>query len=584
MPGRDFRISFNSIGGWLTGWLRSMMPISAAPSAGDPQYNNTDFVIWKPFDNSADCALTWEQYFKPAEMNLRGMIRWQGVMGLLSVEHATDFNSAATVYEIALHDQYNNPVTDCTLCLRIWNDIDTVLRVVMCKKERNGGIISYTAVTPVRGIGAPSSQNDMFVYAVAGPITTGGHMGYGGGLIYNMQNIDTGEMVQCEGEIFVASEDAFKYNLSGYMPDEELLDPTVGPPSDPGGYGPTPSGGGGIGGIGGPDPTFDFDSDPIDISPLPPGISELGFINIYKCAAGSLNLLGATLFPDVSSATDVMTAITAMSDAIWNSKLIDYVISIHMIPADVPAGSDEDIKIGTRTLTGIKGARVQGDYVEVDLGTLKIDETYTSFIDYHSRARLFLPFYGFVEIKPEYWQSATLHVIYRFNVVDGSFIAFVKSRVERHQPTMESLVGQYSGSACIHCPASGVSYASMFSGIASNAAGMAVSMAGGNVAGVASSALNVANASQGNMQHGGSYNSSASIMGHRYPYLLIERPVSQFPTKYGHEVGFPLWVTKTIGSCKGFTIANDAVLDGIPCTQSEKERIQQYLKSGVIIK
>ena len=109
-------------------------------------------------------------------------------------------------------------------------------------------------------------------------------------------------------------------------------------------------------------------------------------------------------------------------------------------------------------------------------------------------------------------------------------------------------------------------------------------MAGGNVAGVASSALNVANASQGNMQHGGSYNSSASIMGHRYPYLLIERPVSQFPTKYGHEVGFPLWVTKTIGSCKGFTIANDAVLDGIPCTQSEKERIQQYLKSGVIIK
>jgi len=583
MPGENFRICLKSVGGWVGGWLRSMVPLSAAPSNGDPQYNDRDFILWQPNTTGTSAELDWMQYYRPCIMNMRNnIIDWGLLMTVLRTdEHAIDFNSATTAYEIALHDENGHPITNTTLCLRLWNDQDLVLRYVMCRKEVSGGTTTYTAVTPVRGLGVPPSYGDCFVYLVGGMITTGGRIGYGGGLVWNQQRNDYTEWYLSAGEIFVASDIAFKANL-GYMPDEELLDPTVGPPSDEGGYGPAP--GGGIGGIGGPDPTFDFDSDPIDISPLPPGISELGFINIYKCAAGSLNLLGATLFPDVSGATDVMTAITAMSDAIWNSKLIDYVISIHMIPADVPAGSDEDIKIGTRTLTGIKGARVQGDYVEVDLGTLKIDEAYTSFIDYHSRARLFLPFYGFVEIKPEYWQSATLHVIYRFNVVDGSFIAFVKSRVERHQPTMESLVGQYSGSACIHCPASGVSYASMFSGIASNAAGMAVSMAGGNVAGVASSALNVANASQGNMQHGGSYNSSASIMGHRYPYLLIERPVSQFPTKYGHEVGFPLWVTKTIGSCKGFTIANDAVLDGIPCTQNEKERIRQYLKSGIIIK
>lgn len=586
MPGSDFRISFTSVGGWVKGILRSMTPLSAAPSTGDPIYNNTDFVLWQPNTTGTSAEGDWDQYYRSCIMNMRdNKIEWGEIMGVLMItEHAVDFNTAATAYEIALHDEYGHPITDTTLCLRLWADNGQVLRFVMCRKEVSGGTTTYTAVTPVRGLAAPPSYGDQFVYLVGGMITTGGHIGYGGGLVWNQQrNAEYTEWYLSGGEVFVASDIAFKANLLGYMPDEELLDPTVGPPSDEGGYGPMPSGGG-IGGSGGPDPTFDFTSDPIEISPLPPGISELGFINIYKCAAGSLNLLGATLFPDVSSATDVMSAITAMSDSIWNSKLIDYVISIHMVPADVPAGSDEDIKIGTRTLTGIKGAKVSSDYVEIDLGTLKVDEVYTNFNDYHTRARLFLPFYGYVEIAPEYWQSATLHVIYRINVVDGSFIAFVKSKIERHQPVMESLVGQYSGSACIHCPASGVSYASMFSGIASNAAGMAVNMAGGNVAGVASSALNVASASQGSMEHGGAYNSSASIMGHRYPYLIIERPVSQFPTDYGKEVGYPLWVSKTLGSCHGLTIAENIILDGIPCTQAEKEKIRQLFNSGVIIK
>lgn len=581
MPGSDFRICFTSIGGWVKGILRSMTPLSAAPSHGDPVYNNNDFVLWQPFTTGDSSETVWDQYYRPCIMNMRGMIKWQAVMGLLSSEHATSHADAATVLEIALHDNNDNQILNTTLCLRLWNDQDLVLRYRLDRKEVNGNTTTYTTVSVERGLGAPPSYGDCFVYIVAGMITTGNHLGYGAGLVWNQQRNDYTEWYMSAGEVFVASETAFKANLLGGMPDETMSDPGVGPESDDGGYGPAP-GGKGIGGIGGPDPTFDFTSDPIDISPLPPGISELGFVNIYKCASGALNLLGATLFPDVSSATDVMTAITAMSDAIWNSKLIDYVISIHMIPADVPAGSDEDIKIGTRTLTGIKGARVQNDYVEVDLGTLKIDEVYTSFADYHTRARLFLPFYGFVEIAPEYWQSATLHVIYRVNVVDGSFIAFVKSKIDRHQPVMESLVGQYSGSACIHCPASGVSYASMFGGIASNAAGMAVSVASGNVAGVASSALNVAGASQGNMEHGGSYNASASIMGHRYPYLIIERPVSQFPTKYGNEVGYPLWVTKTLSSCSGLTVCKDPVLN-FGCPEEVGKAIVTALREGVIL-
>lgn len=574
----DFRLSFKSVSGLIKGYLNPMTPISSAPSYGDPSYN-TGFVLWKPFSNGQTAPLVWNEYYKPCKNAIPGCDTINDIFQRLTEEGATSSSNLATLIEIQLHDEYDNPITSPSLVLRGYNDSNQVFRFVLQKKTVSGSTVSYTDVGSWRFV--PEYANlEVGVYVVAGTITTGSTMGYGCGIIYYLSDYNDG-IVQCEGEIYVANETGFRNTLDNAMPEEKMVDPGLGPESEPGGYGP--GGGGAIGGIGGPDPTFDFTSDPIDITPLPPSISALGFTNIYKCDAGALTMLGATLFPDVSGSTDVWTAIVALSDSIWNSKLIDYVVSIHMVPCDVPAGSPEDIKIGTRTLMGIQGAKVTSDYVEVDLGNLKVDEAYTSFADFNcTRARLFLPFYGFVEIKPEYWQSATLNVMYRINVIDGSFLAIVKSTVNRHQPEMASIVGQYSGCACIHCPASGVSYASMFGGMVSNGAGVGISMASGNVAGVASSALNMAASSQGNMQHSNPYNASASIMGHAYPYLLIERPVSQFPTKYGSEQGYPLWVTKTLSSCKGLTICDNPVLN-FGCTEEEGKAIIAALKEGVIL-
>lgn len=579
----DFRICFKSVSGWITGYLRPMTDLSSAPSYGDPVYPASGFTLWQPFSDGVDTDLTWNQYYKPCTNNMRGMITPKGVAGLCNTEGATSHQTAATVIEIQLHDQYDNPIPSPSLVLKVYNDNNINIRFFMQKKEISGGTITYTDASVERALEIPSESAyyDRHVYIVAGTITTGGHLGYGCGFIDNFIVKDTGEMAVAEGNIFVASETGFKALMDSTMPQETEADPDLGPESEPGGYGP---GDGGSGGTGGPGPTFDDSSDPFTPSPLPPGISQLGFVNIYKCGVGSLTMLGDTLFPDVSASTDVWTAIVALSDSIWNSKLIDYVISVHMIPCDVPAGNDEDIKVGTRTLTGIRGAKVTSDYVEKDLGTIKIDEAFTNFADFQTRCRLFLPFYGYVEIKPEFWQSAELNVKYRFNVVDGSFIASVYSTVTRHQSKMYTMVGQYSGCACIHCPVSGVSYASMFGGMVSNAGGMAASMATGNVGGVAASALNAAQLSQGNMQMSNPYNASASIMGHRYPYIIIERPVPFFPKRYGKEKGYPLLKSKTISLCKGFTIAEDIILDGVPATKDELDRIKTLFKSGVIIK
>lgn len=389
------------------------------------------------------------------------------------------------------------------------------------------------------------------------------------------------------------NEEAARAALAKSINPGKHKDPKYGEKSEPGGYGPTAPVSGG--GIGGPAPTFDGVSDPWIETPKKPGVLAFGLLNIYKCDVGALVNLGRELFPEITwppttGVTDFMKwvgeVIIAFSDSVWNKNLIDYIVSVHLLPVDVTAGALEDIKLGARTMTGILARPISDDVIEIDCGSVHVDEYYTNYVDYMTQCRVYIPYYGMVSIRPEYWQSADIKLKYLWNVMDGSFIAKLYSVINRHQSRCEVMIGQYSGSACVHMPLSGANYAAMFAQIAGAAGGMAVGAASGNVAVAATSAMNLAGAagSGGDMQQSNAYNSSSAFYGHARPYLIIERPISHFSDNYRAEKGLPLVVTKTIGSCSGFTQAEDIILDGIPCTQAEKEKIRQMFKTGVIIR
>lgn len=400
-------------------------------------------------------------------------------------------------------------------------------------------------------------------------------------------------LTQDQGETikFLSAFTYFDYNyfwglIEGNIPEEEW-DPEFGPAADEDGYGPDGGGGSG-GGSGGPGPTFDGASDPWVDYAVKPGIAALGLVNLYKCDVGSLVNLGAELFPDIhwpTSLSDVGEVLAAVSDSIWNSKLIDYIISAHIIPIDVTGGNLTDIKVGTRTMTGILARPITDDIIEFNCGTVHVDEYYTNFVDYRgTKCRMYLPFYGMIEIKPEYWQSADLTVKYKFNVIDGSFIVQVYSTVTRHQKPFTAMIGQYTGSACVHVPMTGAEYASMFSGMISGVGGMAAGFSSGNVALAATSALSEVGAmgGGGNASMSNSYNASAGFYGHPCPYLIIERQVSHFSTRYNKEQGLPLIKSMTIGSCRGLTICEDVVLN-FGVTDEIGKEIVAALKEGVIV-
>ena len=375
-------------------------------------------------------------------------------------------------------------------------------------------------------------------------------------------------------------------------PTGKEADPVWGDASDTGGY-DKDSG------------THDFHSDDIHHSDMPTlSAISTGFLNVYKVTSGLLSSLGAALFPspDPQSFTpnDIVKAIYELAAAQHNGKLIDYVLDCHIVPVAVPAGAAAAITVGGKMLENpdngshYSANRVTQSYVTVSCGALTIPEAFGNFLDFTVRCKLYLPFYGYVEIPPDYWNGGTISVEYAFNIIDGSFVAFVNGRAKHSK--LNSLIGQYSGSAITHIPVRGQDYSQVISGFVSSGMG-AVAGAGagfatagpmgaavGGVANLLGSTLtNVMNAKP-NMVNNGTMNGSSAMMMHKKPYLIIEYPTPQFSTRYPHEVGLPLNVAAPLGAYGGMTIADNPVLDGIPCTEREKERIRAALKSGLIFR
>lgn len=346
----------------------------------------------------------------------------------------------------------------------------------------------------------------------------------------------------------------------GPEPDEPPFDPT----EDPEPY----------------NPTIDDTSDLVNIPGNPLiGVTSAGFINVYNPAINALQGLGDILFPNVASATDVIEAILKLCETLANQNLINYVIDCHVIPVQPQIGTNANIKVGFRD-TGISVPRVTNDYIDATCGSLNIREYFGGFQDFlATRSKLYLPFIGFVDVRPEFWQGGTLSVDYKFNVIDGSFMCYVRSVSSKSQLN-GSVIAQYAGNACLHFPLTGVNYSQMVSGIV----GAAVTMAsGGGSTAVLGGALSAANtvAAGGNVQQSNGYSSTAALMGVRTPFLLIERAVPAYSAKYAHDKGFPTNIATLLSNVTGYTEILDIDLTGLPFTADELNELRQLLAEGV---
>ena len=330
--------------------------------------------------------------------------------------------------------------------------------------------------------------------------------------------------------------------------------------------------------------SFDDSTDAIGIPELPTiGVTNTGFINVYNPTKGDLLGFVDDLFPDfvkpqygdsvVANLACIGENIGNLLDSFINSNLIQYVIDCHIVPVTPITETNSGIKVGFKTFD-YNPAKVTSDYVTIDCGTLSIKEYYQNFLDYRgTTAKLFLPFVGFVPVQNEWFQGGKIQVAYNYNVIDGSFMAFVIGTSSKSK-LANTVVAQYGGNCCVHIPITGMNYSSMISGI---------------VQGVSS--ITNSDIPQGlekmfskpQLEQSNGYNSASGYMGVRIPYLLIQRPVASFSEKYPVEQGLPLNVTKRIGDMQGFTKCENVEADNLICLDSEKQEIISLLTSGIIV-
>ena len=374
---------------------------------------------------------------------------------------------------------------------------------------------------------------------------------------------------------------------------------------------------GGYNEVGGyPHGTWDFSSVDIPLDPKPNvGVTSAGFINVYKIGANELTSLGEKLFPHFNvpeflvdpSSISVQEMLAAMLkaffgstiyptgyaakladnlgviDILMNGKLIDYVLDCHVLPANIGASTASPLKIGYRTFNEFQLAKATEDYVDIDCGSLSIDEVFGNYLDYTCHVELYLPFVGYVPIDNEYWNNAQINVVYRFNIIDGSFQAKVRvvKRKDDKMKLKNSVIGQYGGVCCVHFPITGLQYSNVVAGLVNGAGGLAASVASGNVGGAVTNAMNMAML-RPDVPMSNGYNASSSFLAQRTPYLVIKRDAPQFSENYPKEIGLPLNVTRQLSTVSGFTVIDNPVLH-MDCSDQEYNEIVSLLKSGVIL-
>ena len=339
------------------------------------------------------------------------------------------------------------------------------------------------------------------------------------------------------------------FKLSGEIPEKNIIPGYPGKPGD----------------TGGGNGKFDDSSDDISL-PEDNDMDAINanFVSMYKMTKSELSDFASKLW----------------STDIWDNLLkkinnpMEYIISLHTLPVSVPQASSSGISI-VGIPTGATGGKVTKSYVDVDCGTLTIDEYWGNALDYsYTRLSIYLPYVGIVPLNGNL-MGATINVVYRVEVLTGAFICFIHSL----KNGKKQILSYYSGTCSSTIPFNSNDFSKYLQSVIS--AGVVLAQPEKlTIPTAIETADNVLNASN-SIQSGGSYSGNVGSMGVRYPYLIITRPVWQIPGNYYKYHGFPSYITKKLSDVTGFTKIARIKFEHITATDEEKTQIMNLLTSGV---
>lgn len=330
----------------------------------------------------------------------------------------------------------------------------------------------------------------------------------------------------------------------------------------------TPGGSASPDGIGGGG-DFDISTDPIPFPELPSlGASSTGFLSIYAPTAGEVNQLAAYMWTD-----DFITNVKKLY-----SDPADSLISFGIVPYSIPSAVDADLKVGGIS-TGLSMHKALNQYLEVDCGTLSLNEFFGSCFDYQpfTSLQIYCPFSGYHTIDTDNCMSNTLSLKYQFDILSGSFVAFLK--------VGDAVMYQWGGTALMALPISSYSMDALIKGAVTATASVAGAVATGGALAPIAGTMTVASVTsmKPEISHGGGIGSASALFSVRQPYVIIKRPKQVLPKSQNVFSGYPAVYTTTLDTLSGYTEIESIHLENMTCTDNEKSQIEELLQKGVIL-
>lgn len=335
---------------------------------------------------------------------------------------------------------------------------------------------------------------------------------------------------------------------------------------------------GGDSGTGGGNGDFDSTGDDIEIPSLPTlSASDTGFITLFNPSILQLKSLASYMW---SGAFDLNSFRKIFADP------MNCILGLSIVPVTIPNGSSKEVKVGNIS-TGISMTTAGSQYVEVDCGSIAVNEYWGAYLDYdpYTKAEIYLPYVGSHPIAVDDIMRKTVTVKYHVDILSGACTAYVKCG----SSVLYEFIGQCSSSI----PVTGNDWTNVINGVL-NIAGSIGTMvatgglsapisAGSAIAGGATIASTAINSMKPSIEKSGSMSGTGGMLSVQTPYLILTRPRQALPTGQNSFMGYPSFITENLGSLTGYTEIESIHLDNVPATNAELNEIETLLRKGVIL-
>lgn len=263
-------------------------------------------------------------------------------------------------------------------------------------------------------------------------------------------------------------------------------------------------------------------------------------------------------------------------------------LGLSIVPVTVSISGSSSVKFGNID-TGVSMGKASSQYIELDCGTVSLKEYWKGFMDYspHTRVSIFLPYIGCKELDIDLFQNTNIGVVYHVDILTGGCVAFVTAG--------GNVIAQFSGECAVNIPITSQNFTQTIMAMGQIVAGgvglalsggmsapISASMIGNGVTAMSNTAGNIVS-SKPVIGKSGVIGGSSGLLGSQKPFLIIEKPKQCAPKRQNQYAGYPSYITKTLGSVTGFTQVQEIKLNGISCTETERNELLSILRAGVIV-